>query len=198
MSPILLGFAHLGLQDRQAAFAAFHSIAERLDGERLLMDWIWRMPLHYGLSTYWLEQGDYRQARQEAERVLQVATPPGERTYLALSQGMLTEIALAQHKWEDAEAALSQALAVLEGAEAPLAEWRVCALAARLHTQRRRTAEAARYWTRGATVLQRLADSLGAAEDLRHSLLTIPAVQTILHHARTPAKGRESRKSEKM
>ena len=49
------------------------------------------------------------------------------RTYLALGKSALAKIALAEQQWEQAEAELSQALAVLEGAEAPLAAWRVYA-----------------------------------------------------------------------
>jgi hypothetical protein len=73
----------------------------------------------------------------------------------------------------------------LEEAEAPLAEWRVYATAARLHEQRRRKAEAEQYWTRSAAVLQRLADLLGDEVELRHSLLTHPSVRAIFHQARS-------------
>ena len=66
---------------------------------------------------------------------------------------------------------LSQALAVLEGAEAPLAAWRVYATAAQLYEQRGRSMEARQYWTRSAAVRTQLADSLGNALELRQSLL---------------------------
>ena len=96
---------------------------------------------------------------------------------------MRAEIALAERNWEQAEAAVTQALVVLEGVEAPLAEWRVCVSAAQLHQQRRQKAEARHYWQRSAAVLHRLADSLGDATELRQSLLTHPSVRTILRRA---------------
>jgi hypothetical protein len=87
--------------------------------------------------------------------------------------------------WDEAEAEVMQAMAVLEGAEAPLAEWQVYATAARLQDQRRRSAEADQYWTRSAAVLQRLADSLGDEIELRRSLLTQPAIRAISQRARS-------------
>ena len=88
-----------------------------------------------------------------------------------IGKGALAKIALAEQQWEQAEAELSQALAVLEGADVPLAAWRVYATAAQLYEQRGRSTEAGRYWTRSAAVRTRLADSLGNALELRQSLL---------------------------
>ena len=45
---VLLGFAELGLGAYNRARANFEEIAARLDRERVLMDWIWRMPLGVG------------------------------------------------------------------------------------------------------------------------------------------------------
>jgi hypothetical protein len=129
------------------------------------------MPLHLGLSEYWLAQGAFERARQEARHLCVLAMQPGERTYLALGKRALAAIALAEQEWEQAEAELSQALAVLEGAEAPLAAWRVYATGAQLSEQRGRSTEALRYWTRSAAVLTQLADSLGNVPELRQSLL---------------------------
>jgi hypothetical protein len=88
-----------------------------------------------------------------------------------LGKSALAKIALAEQQWEQAESELSQALAVLEGAEAPLAAWRVYATAAQLYEQRGRSMEARQYRTRSAAVRTQLADSLGNALELRQSLL---------------------------
>jgi hypothetical protein len=153
--------------------------------KHILLDWILQMPLALGLSECWLRQGKFAQASQAANRLCTVAAQPGERTYLALGRRMLAEIALTQRKWDEAEREVAHALAALEGAEAPLAEWRVYATAALLHAQRRRNAEADRYWTRSAAVLQRLADSLEDEVELRHALLAHPSVRVIFHRARS-------------
>jgi hypothetical protein len=133
-----------------------------------------------------LSQAAFEPARQEAKRLCELATQPGERTYLALGKCVLAKIALAEQQWELAEAELSQALAVLEGADVPLAAWRVYATAAQLYEQRGRSTEARRYWTRSAAVRIRLADSLGNALELRQSLLAyLPVAPEPVHSNRT-------------
>ncbi len=171
LSLILLGMARLGLGQHEAAFRCFSEVAERMDSERVLMDWILRLLLHDGLSRYWLAQGEHERARREAESLRELAAPPGERTYLALAHRMLAEVALAAQRLGDAENEISCALAALEGAEAPLAEWRVCATAGRLYEQLGRATEAADHKRRSAETLNRLADSLDEADQLRQSLL---------------------------
>ena len=183
LSLILLGMAHLGLERRDAAFRCFSEVAARLGRERSLMDWILRIPLHHGLSRYWLAQGEFARARREAESLCELASAPGERTYLALSLQTLAEIAMATQNWVEAEVAITRALTVIEGTETPLAVWRVCAAAARLCEQLGRATEAADHCQRSAKTLDRLADSLGDADQLRRSLGANPAAQTIQQRA---------------
>jgi hypothetical protein len=134
------------------------------------MDWLWHMHLHRGLSEYRLARGELAEARLEAQQTCALAAQSGERTYLALGRRTLAEIALATRNWEQAEAELSRALALVEGGDVPLAEWRVYATAARLHQRRRRT-EAEGYRERSLGVLRRLADSLGDEAPLHRHLL---------------------------
>jgi DNA-binding winged helix-turn-helix (wHTH) protein/tetratricopeptide (TPR) repeat protein len=171
LSLILLGIARLGLGKLNAAFRCFNEVAARLDRERSLMDWILRLLLHDGLSRYWLAQGELASARREAECLRELAALPGERTYLSLAHRTLAEIAMAAGQRDEAQNEVSQALAALEGAEAPLAEWRVCATAGRLYEQLGRVTEAAHNLRRSDVALKRLADSLGGAVPLRQSLL---------------------------
>src|SRR5262245_19329763 len=186
LSLILLGMAHLGLERREAAFRCFSEVAARLDRERSLMDLILRIPLHYGLSRYWLAQGELAQARREAEALHGLAAAPGERTYLSLSLQTLAEIAMAAQDWQEAEATVERSLATLEGAEAPLAAWRVCATAGRLYDRFGRITEAAGHWRRSAETLTQLANSLGGADRLRQSMGANPDAQSILRRAYSP------------
>jgi len=179
----LLGVAYRGLEQPERAFQCFSELTRRLEHGHIVIEWV-QMPVRHSLSEYWLTQGEFTRARQEAGRLCELAAHPGERTYLALGQRMLAEIALAERKWEQAEVAVSQALAVLEGAEAPLAEWRVCATAAQLYQRRGDKAEARIYWTRSAAVLKQLADSLSEVPALRESLLNSPPVRGVLRRAR--------------
>src|SRR5205823_9157721 len=87
---VLLGFAHLGPGDVPAALAHFERAARRLD-EGPPFAWVWRMPLHLGLSACRLALGDAASARREAERVCEAAARSGERTYLALGRRAAAE-----------------------------------------------------------------------------------------------------------
>src|SRR2546421_425480 len=62
----------------------------------------------------------------------------GEGTYLALRRQGLAEAALVQRALPAAERELSEALHAVDGYEVPLAEWRVCATAARTELARGR------------------------------------------------------------
>jgi hypothetical protein len=92
---------------------------------------------------------------------------------------------MAAQDWEGAEVAIVRALTAIEGVEAPLAVWRVCAAAARLCEQLGRTTEAADHWRRSAETLNQLAGSLDGADRLRRSLGANPAAQTIQRRAQT-------------
>jgi hypothetical protein len=46
---------------------------------------------------------------RDAERLVDLATAPGEPTYLALGQRTLAEVAIAEKRWPDAESALDEA-----------------------------------------------------------------------------------------
>ncbi|HKQ73096.1 MAG TPA: AAA family ATPase [Blastocatellia bacterium] len=184
LSLILLGVARLGLGQPEAAFRYFREVAERMERERSLMDWILRFLLHDGLSRYWLARGELEPARREAEALRELAAAPGERTYLALAHRTLAEIAMAAQKWDDAENEVSPALSALEGVEAPLAEWRVCETAAQLYEQLGRAGEADRHWRRSADAIVRLVESLGEDDHLRESLTANPSMQAICRKAK--------------
>lgn len=126
---------------------------------------------------------DWTAASEHAGRLRAVAGASGERTYLGLACALLTEAALRQRRWDAAEEYARDALAAVDGVEAPLAEWRVCATVAELHQRRRRARDAARLRERSARVVTRLADSLDAAPALQRSFLGSPAVKDVLDRA---------------
>jgi len=194
---ILLGKAHLGLGHDADAFECFREAGQQRGSAANSIDWILQMQLCHGLSDYWLAREEFSRAAREGERLCALAAQPGERTYVALGRRILSEVALAGHHPDQAQAELDAALAMLETGEAPLAAWRVYATAARVHERRGRRVEAEHYRRRAAMTLQRLATSLGDAAELRRSLLAHPPVRTILHGARAGARrgspGRGSR-----
>jgi DNA-binding winged helix-turn-helix (wHTH) protein/tetratricopeptide (TPR) repeat protein len=167
---IATGLAHLGAGRPDDAWGCFAEIRRVLDEGRVLMDRILYLPLHEGLSRHHLLRGDVAGARREAERLVELADEPGEPTYLALGRRTLAEVAIAEKRWPDAEAAIDRALAQLDGDRAPLAAWRVHAAAARLHRRRGRSAEAAVHGRRAAEILERLSATLAPGSDLCRSI----------------------------
>jgi DNA-binding winged helix-turn-helix (wHTH) protein len=158
-SLIVLGFAHLALGDVPAALGCFEWAGRVLDGSQPVMAWVWRMPLHLGLSECRLAQGDAAGAAREADRLCEVAGGSGERSYLALGRRMRAEAALAEGKHWRAGAELGLALVEVETGTTPLAAWRVYETAARLNP----TSDFA---NRRAAVRRALADSLGDGHPL--------------------------------
>jgi ATP/maltotriose-dependent transcriptional regulator MalT len=90
------------------------------------------LSLLQGLSELHLGRGDLAAAALAAEQLCALAARPGERTYLAMGHRTLALVAQAAGDSPRAQVEVSRALAVLEGAEAPLALWRVQAMAAQL------------------------------------------------------------------
>jgi tetratricopeptide (TPR) repeat protein len=183
LGSIVLGFAHLGLKRHAAALRAFQEVT----AQSTLMRSSLQMPLRLGLGQYWLARRQFGRAREQMQELCRLAATSGERTYLALARQGLAEAALAQRDLADARRELSEALDTIDGYEVPLAEWRVCATAARTELARGRRVAADAYWTRSAAVLDRLAASLEDDADLHRSFLAQPAVQTVLRHGHPPA-----------
>jgi DNA-binding winged helix-turn-helix (wHTH) protein len=179
LGSIVLGFAHLGLKRPAAALRAFQEVT----GQSTLMRSILQMPLRLGLGQYWLARRQFGRAREQMQELGRLAATSGERTYLALGRRGLAEAALAQRDLPAAERELSEALHAVDGNEVPLAEWRVCATAARIELARGRRVKADAYWTRSAAVLDRLAASLHDDADLHRSFLAQPAVQAVRRNA---------------
>jgi hypothetical protein len=183
LGSIVLGFAHLGQKRPAAALRAFQEVT----AQSTLMRSILHMPLRLGLGQYWLTRRQFGRAREQMIELCRLAATSGERTYLALGHHGLAEAAFARRDLPAAERELSAALRAVDGYEAPLAEWRVCATAARVELTHGRRAKANAYWTRCATILDRLADSLKDDVDLHRSFLAQPAVQMVHRHARAAA-----------
>jgi len=184
LGSIVLGFAHLGLKRHAAALRAFQEVT----AQSTLMRSILQMPLRLGLGQYWLARRQFGRAREQMQELCRLAATSGERTYLALGRQGLAETALSERDLPAAERELSEALHAAHGYEVPLAEWRVCATAARIELARGRRVKADAYWTRSAAVLDRLAASLKDDADLHRSFLAQPAVQTVRRHGRPAAR----------
>ena len=183
LGAIVLGFAQLGSKRNAAALRIFEGVAARAGGRSVLMDWILQMPLRLGLSECRLARREVDQAREQAEELCRLAATAGERTYLALGRRVLAEAALAARAGPSVERAVAEALDAVAGHEAPLAEWKVYATAARSDQARGRRAKADGHWTRSVAVLDRLAASLADDANLHRTFLADSAVQAVRRRA---------------
>jgi DNA-binding winged helix-turn-helix (wHTH) protein/tetratricopeptide (TPR) repeat protein len=185
LSLVLLGDAHLGLGEYGPALQCFTEASSLAEAPGRPTDWSLQLPLHQGLGECYLAKGDLDGARREAERACAMATAPGQRTWLAFGRLTLAEIALAEGVPDQAEHQIAKALAALEDIEAPLAQWRVYAMAARLRQEAKQDTEAEWYRSMSAQILSQLAQSLVETPTLRDALLNAVPVQELLGGAAT-------------
>jgi len=176
---ILMGHAHLGLNDLEEAFRCLNETAIRFERERVLMDWILRLPLHYALSRCWLSIGDCEEARLHALTLFELAEQPKERTYMALAKAVIAESAILGGDLGTAADNLEQAKATIQQAKLPLAEWRISTVAAAVCEQEGRAKDAAVLRRSALDVVNKLANSLDEKDRLRHSLLDYPEIKDL-------------------
>lgn len=155
-------------------------IIARLDRERMLLAFSWRMPVLLGLSAAYCRDGAWKAAEAAAQEACELAASSGERTWLALGCTALAETAMAQRACDRAGESIDRAIAAVATGDVPLAAWRVHACAARVAAMRGETADAVAQRTRAAQVITQLADSLPLTSDLRRSFLHRPDVQEVL------------------
>lgn len=129
MSTVLIGHACLGLGDLDRAHREFEDIAAWQSRQRLLMDWIWKMPLAEGLFEVYYRTGDAANAAKAANEFRECAHATAEPTWQALGCRGVAAAAALRGDRTSATTAVAAALERLTGVEAPLAEWRVCQLA---------------------------------------------------------------------
>ncbi len=166
-----LGLAMLDASRRPEGFGVLSSLMARLDREPMLMGWIWRMPLHIGLSDAHRHRGAWAEAETEAQRACDLAAASGERTWLARGYTALAEAALAQAAHGRARQALDRAAEALRHAHAPIAAWRMHACASRAAAAQGHFDLALEHRDRAAAEIASLADSLPATSDLYRSFL---------------------------
>jgi DNA-binding winged helix-turn-helix (wHTH) protein len=173
--------ANLGLGRRERALPLLEELERAGRNERHLVGWASQMSFHHALGEHSLTAGDVAAARACAERVTRLATPSGERTYLALGRTLFAGIAVREGRFAEAGESIERALDTLAGGGAPLAEWRVHAVAAAIAERSGERGASARHWARSAVVLRALADSLEESDaEIRASLLASRPAREVL------------------
>jgi tetratricopeptide (TPR) repeat protein len=172
-----LGLAMLETSATNEGLELLEGLVARLEREPMLMGWVWRMPLHVGLSTAHRVRRVWREAEVEARHACEIAVSSGERTWLALGWTEQADLALVQGAYKQASQALERAFVALTNVDAPIAAWRVHACAARVAAAQGHAEMSFEHRTRAASVIKQLADSLPADSDLRSTFLNRRDVQ---------------------
>lgn len=161
-----LARAYLGLGRLAEAKRCFQAISDDLES-RSSIELRNRLMFHENFGTYWLAAGYPGKARGEAEQLLSLGGPPGNRHFLALGHRLLALSAMVEGKLEDAAMQIEAALALIENDQVPLAAWRVHATAAELQDHLEDRAKAQRHRTQAARIVETLAAALGDDEEGR-------------------------------
>jgi len=164
ISLVLLGAAELGAGDFAAARRSFEDLREWQSRQRILMDWIWKLPLQLGFTELCLAEGDAHGARREAEHFLSLAAATAECTWTALAHEARARVAILERDLLCARREIARGLAAIEGRETPLAAWRLHALAGEVLDDPSHLAQA-------RTAMLRIANSLETGDPLRESVL---------------------------
>jgi len=185
MASTLLGQVLLSQGDVDRGLSTLLDVVERTSNQRVLMDWIWELPLRLGLAGAWLHQRKFENARQNAERALRIAEQPRERTYMALAYVMLADIRYEEGNLAAAERHAENAIELVENSALPIAAERVYLVVAKLR-QGQNEAKGANQWLKRAReVRKQLAHSLRSVPGLQESMLA--ALETRTHRSRSTA-----------
>ena len=132
LAQLQLGVSLSESGDAEAAIATLEDLDRRLGHERLLMDWVWRMPLDLELADLWRARGEAGAAAARARAVCATASLCGERTWLALGHAAIAESLVDQGLRDEADREMTTALTLVAGGDLPVAARRVLARAARM------------------------------------------------------------------
>jgi tetratricopeptide (TPR) repeat protein len=109
------------------------SQAQPLQTSDFWFRWVYHPRLQGELASYWITQGDLKQAAQHAAVSLSGKNPK-RRAWAHKLQG---DIAALEERMEDAHREYDAALRLLEQAQCPIVEWRILKAAAELAHRRR-------------------------------------------------------------
>jgi transcriptional regulator with AAA-type ATPase domain/tetratricopeptide (TPR) repeat protein len=134
--------------------------------------------LQSSLGELALARGDLARAREHADRCLEAATRTASRKNLVKGWRLAGAIATAARRWDDAETALRQALAIARRIGNPPQLWQTHAALARLHAARGRPDEALAARVAARAVLDRTKAAL-PDEALRAAFERAPVIRRV-------------------
>jgi DNA-binding winged helix-turn-helix (wHTH) protein/tetratricopeptide (TPR) repeat protein len=173
------GYVELARGHADLAARRFREILDPDVTPKFFLHWYWRMNARLGLCEVWLASRKRKQARAEADGLLEAAASTDDPNLQALARDARARVAIAGNDWESAEVDVQAALALPQRFEIPTTAWRVHATAAELYRRSGRAAEAEAQRANAEAIVQRLADSFAAGDPMRRSLLEAAAVRGV-------------------
>jgi DNA-binding winged helix-turn-helix (wHTH) protein/tetratricopeptide (TPR) repeat protein len=177
---IATGYAALERGEYDEASRSFARVLDPQQSPKFFLHWWWRMNARLGLGDVWLASGNLRQARLDADRVVQFALATAEPNLHALAWNLDARVAMAEKDWKGAEEKIEKGLAVLCTSEIPTTAWRLHATRADLYRQAKDATAAEAQRARAEATILALANSFAPDEPLRHSFLAAAPVRRIL------------------
>jgi class 3 adenylate cyclase/tetratricopeptide (TPR) repeat protein len=185
--PETIANSELNLADLLLARGDLPAAAELLDGIMRLardgtvsewMKWRYSTRLFASLGDLALARGDTAKAREWTDQCLEVATRTNARKNLVKGWRLRGEIAMARRQWDDAEAALREALAIAQAIGNPTQLWKTHVASGRLNAAMKRADHARQSYQKAREVIDDLRESLRSPE-LRASLERTASTQQI-------------------
>ena len=130
------------------------------------MDWIWRLPLQFGYVELLLAEKDLAAALEASDVYLGQTTATSERTWTGLAHYARARVAAAQNDDAARQRHIATGLRLIQDCHAPIAAWRLHALAGDSE--------------KSGNILLELAQSLATEPDLSRSFLSAEDLAAVL------------------
>ena len=195
--PETIANAELNLADIWLVQGDLPLAQETLEGVHRLVknpatsDWMkWRYSTHLfaSLADLALARGDLDEAGRWADACLEIATRTRSRKNLVKGWRARGEIAMRRRRWDDADQALREALALADAVGNPGQLWRTHAARGRLADARGQIDEGRTAYAAAQRVIERVRAALTTAET-RAALAHAAFVQQLAERVREPASG---------
>ena len=169
---VLEGLAEVELGDFAAARQHLLETRRQMDRHQVMFDWYWRLLLDWGLVNLALKEGDSAAAGPLVDAFFERAMRTEERMWRALAWEARARLELQRRNFDPALEFIGCALAVTDGHEVALADWRLFATHAAVCEAMGLTTPATQQAQLSRAAKTRLAESLPPGP-LRANLLPI-------------------------
>jgi DNA-binding winged helix-turn-helix (wHTH) protein len=178
---LLMGIAQAGLGHTADGATALINVEHMMETQPAILDWYWRMPLEWSFVNIALISGDLEEAHRRCSRLIEFTGRTAERTWQSIAWEAKARVLLYEGAISEAASCLDRARQIIDGFEAPLAEWRIHSTAAATHARLGEHALAAKYLDLSRRRRQSLLDSLPQHHWLRGSLVRKSQMEPFLN-----------------